>query len=82
MRGFFLYTKQKFWNPIRTFKNLENDPLNDMGNVLSKLESDEKAVIQIIINPCDNDWQIKAKEEGTLIFTNKKRTFLSKIPII
>ena len=82
MRGFYLYSKKEDWFPIRTYKNLENDPLNDMGNVLSKLEKDEKAVIQIIINPRDDDWQKKAKEEGTLIFKNRKRNFLTMIPII
>ncbi len=82
MRGFFLYTKRNFWFPIRTYKNLENDPLNDMGNVLSKLEKEEKAVIQMIINPRDDDWQKRSKEEGTLMFKNEKRSLLSRIPII
>lgn len=82
MRGFYLYTKNPFWYPFRTYKNLENDPLNDMGNVLSKLDKDEKAVIQMIINPRDNDWQKKAKEEGGLLFKNKRHSLLSRIPII
>jgi len=81
MKAFFLYAKKNFWFPIRTYKTLENDPLNDLGNVLSKLEKDEKAAIQIIINPCDDDWQKKAKEEGTFMFKNKKKPFLLKIPI-
>lgn len=82
MRGFHLYTNQEFWKPIRTFKNMENDPLNDMGNVLSKLDKDEKAVVQMIINPRNNDWQDEAKEEGTMMFKNRKPSLLKKIPII
>lgn len=82
LRGFYLYAVKNFWYPILTYKNMENDPLNDMGNVLSKLEKDEKAVIQIIINPCDDDWQKEAQNQGTLMFKNKKKSLLEKIPII
>ena len=50
-KNYFMYTKKDFWFPVNTFKNMEQDPLNDITNVFSKLGPDEKAAIQIIANP-------------------------------
>ena len=35
--AYYAYEKMRFWYPIKTFKTIENDPLNSMTNVLSKL---------------------------------------------
>jgi hypothetical protein len=42
--------------PIKTFKTMENDPLNVMTNTLSKIQ-DGKAVIQVLIQPVQQHWQ-------------------------
>ena len=54
-KGYFLYARRAFYYPIRIFKQMEEDPLNDIANVLSKLEEGEKAAVQIIINPVTNE---------------------------
>ncbi len=79
--GFYLYLKEKNWFPIKTYKNIENDPLNDLTNALSKLEEDEKAAIQIIINPRPKGWQKKAEKFGTAMFKRQKTGFFQNIPI-
>ena len=61
---------------------MANDPLNDLGNVLSKLAPEEKAAVQIIINPRNDDWQKEAKEQGSMMFKNTKPNLLKKIPIL
>jgi len=87
VKGFYMYLSNKFWFPIKTFKVIENDPLNDMSNVLSKLEEGETAVIQIVINPKNDKWRKKAEEMGTAIFkgqdTKKGKSggLLFRIPI-
>lgn len=47
--------------PIRSFKYLEDDPLNNFTNVFSSLEKDDKAVYQIVIKPVGSKWNKKAK---------------------
>lgn len=83
--GYYLFQLKKFWYPIKTYKKIENDPLNDISNVLSKLEDDEKAVIQIALKPKGNRWHKKAKSFGSEFFKGKKSRgggWLSNIPII
>ncbi len=85
IKGYYMYQKRGFWYPTQSYKNIENDPLNDLTNVMSKLSDDEKAAIQIILHPENNKWQKKANKFGTDFFKGKKGSsggFLSKIPII
>ncbi len=42
--------------PIRTFKTLENDPLNAITNTLSKIGTGQ-AAIQFIVQPAPQSWQ-------------------------
>ncbi len=83
MRGYYLFEAAKKWYPIKTYKQIENDPLNDLTNVFSKLEEGEYATIQMVIRPLSDHWQKKAEAFGTAMFKGKKEGgFLSKIPII
>lgn len=80
VRSYFMYAKRDFWYPINSYKNMEQDPLNDMANVLSKLGNGEKACMQMIINPVASEkWRSKTEEVGTALF--KKQNVPWKIPI-
>ncbi len=81
VKGFYAYPEQKYWFPIKTFKVLENDPLNNLTNIFSKLEEGETAVIQIVIRPRDDKWAKKAESVGETFFKGKKVGGL-KIPIL
>lgn len=48
--------------PIRTYKYVENDPLNAIANSLSKVNNGG-ATIQILVQPTDQTWQ-KGTEEA------------------
>ncbi len=77
---YFAYLKNQFFYPLKTFKTLENDPLNDLTNIFSKLEDDEVSVIQMIIRPRKSQkWQKAAERAGAMMFTGKKPTRF-KIP--
>lgn len=81
--AYYAYEANKFWFPIKTYKTIENDPLNSMTNVLSKLSDDETGIIQFAIKPKSDSWRKTAEEEGTSLFKNqKKESFMSKIPLI
>ena len=47
--------------PIRTYKNLENDPLNAITSSLSKVQQG-KAAIQVLVRPVDQNWQKSIEE--------------------
>ena len=51
IKGYYLYLKQLNWYPLKTYKTIENDSLNDFTNVLSKLEENERAIVQIMFRP-------------------------------
>ena len=53
--------------PIRSFKYLEDDPLNNFTNVFSSLDKEDKAVYQIIIKPIGSRWNRKAKNAASLV---------------
>lgn len=81
--SYYAYEKQPYWFPIKTFKTIENDPLNSMTNVLSKLAEDESAIIQLAIRPKSGSWRKRADAEGTIIMKGKKpKGLLSRIPVI
>ncbi len=79
--GYYLSQKEKFWYPIKMYKKIESDALNDLANSFAKLSMDEKAAIQFVIHPKSNKWQKKAQKEGTLLFKGKKKKGIN-IPII
>lgn len=83
IRSYFMFAKRPFWFPITTYKYLEQDPLNELANVLSKLEEDEKACVQMIVNPVTNEkWRDETEEMGTLLFKKKKPPLKIPIPVI
>ncbi|MBI2464007.1 type IV secretion system DNA-binding domain-containing protein [Candidatus Peregrinibacteria bacterium] len=72
LRSYYMYLKRPFWFPVRTYKMLEHDPLNDLSNVLSKMEENEISVIQIMLRPKNPKWRKKACKMGTQMFKGKK----------
>lgn len=88
VKGYYIKLLREFWLPVKTFKILEDDPLNDLANALDKVHNDERAAIQLVIRPIDDKWSKRAKEEGTAIFKGKKKGgsgiigFIKAIPIL
>lgn len=48
---------KKYVYPVRTYKNMESDPLNSLTNAMSKLDENEGAVIQYVLSPAGTHWQ-------------------------
>lgn len=73
LKCYYAYQKNNFFYPIKTYKNLENDPLNDLTNIFSKLEDSDVGAIQIVIRPRkDKKWQKTVEHAGTTMFAGKK----------
>jgi hypothetical protein len=58
-----LKLKNKYTLPIKTYENLEVDPLNSVTNALSKLNTvKEGAAIQLVMRPAGTHWRMKGKK--------------------
>ncbi|PID86475.1 hypothetical protein CSB08_00645 [Candidatus Gracilibacteria bacterium] len=53
--------------PIKTYKYLEDDPLNTLTNVFGGLGKDDVAIFQFIIKPQSSKWNVKAKKAASLV---------------
>jgi hypothetical protein len=57
-----LVLKNKHFLPIKTYEDLEVDPLNGIANALSKLEKvSEGAAIQLVMRPAKSGWRSKGR---------------------
>ena len=52
-----LKLSKKFVMPIKTYLNLESDPLSAISNAMSKLDETSAAAFQLIIRPISEDWR-------------------------
>jgi hypothetical protein len=86
VRGFYLHTVNDHWFPIKGIQEMENDPLNDLANVFSKLDNDEVAALQMVINPIpDGKWTKEAKKKADQYFKRQKDfhiPIISSIPLM
>ncbi|NCD01090.1 type IV secretory system conjugative DNA transfer family protein [bacterium] len=56
-----LKTRKSFIYPIKTYKEVEVDPMNSIINVLSKLESHESIAVQYTIRSANASWHSKIR---------------------
>lgn len=81
--GYNMITKKKFAFPIRFYEEMQDDPLNDLANVMSKMETDERVAIQVVITPCFSDsWAKDVKSFANAKFKGKNESLATKIPIL
>ena len=57
----YLKTTKPFYLPIKTYNYIETDPLSSITNVLTKLNENEEAAIQVVIKKGNSDWHTRAK---------------------
>lgn len=84
-KSYFMYLARLTYYPIRTYKKLANDPLNEVSSVFSKLQEDDKAAIQVHINPRGRSWNTEAKQVAEKLFKKQNVGWyykLRKIPLV
>jgi len=64
---------KRFIFPVKTFKNLEEDPLNAVTNSMSSLGENELAAIQILIRPTSGIWRLAGERAAFNIQHGKSR---------
>lgn len=82
VKGYYAYHNQDFWYPIKTYKEVENDPLNSLTNIFSEMKEEETAVIQIVVRPIPDTWTETANKMGELYYKDKPISSMARIPVI
>lgn len=72
MRIFNLYYARSFYLPIKTYKIIEQDAINDFTNIFSEMKADESAVIQLVLDPRSRGWSKKATKIATERFKGQQ----------
>ena len=79
--GYNIITKKNYAYPLRCYDHMQDDPFNDVANVLSKLQTDETATVQVIFTPVFSErWSKKTKLKASTSFKGKKETVFDHIP--
>ena len=65
----WLALKKNVHYPLKTYKEISNDPLSSITSTLSKLNEDETVAIQLVLSPTDGKW---SKNGRSFISSTKK----------
>jgi len=81
IKCYYAHQAHSFFYPIRTYKHLSNDPLNNLSNIFSKLDTEDIAIIQLTLRPIKNrKFQKKTEKAGSKMFSGKDPEKKSLIP--
>lgn len=72
--GAYFATKKNYSYPIRTYKELESDPLNALTNSFSKLPIDVRAGLQVLIRPTSGRWRERVTAAAQAVAEGKGTT--------
>ena len=76
-----MIARKPYMFPIRFFDNMQDDPLNDITNALSKLRADERACVQLVVTPVFSErWARLTKKRASASFKGKRETIFDRIP--
>lgn len=75
----YMVLEEELEFPIRTYTRMTADPFNSISNVLSKMEPDETAAIQVMIRPAHKGWQKHGRHKAKEILEGKHHGFLANL---
>ncbi|MBI4022871.1 type IV secretory system conjugative DNA transfer family protein [Candidatus Berkelbacteria bacterium] len=72
--GMYVKTKKTYVLPIKTYKELESDPLNAITNAFSKLPDGVNAGFQLLLRPTSGAWRDKTVHAAKSVAQGKNLT--------
>lgn len=79
MRAASLWKEHDDFYPIKTFKYLEDDPINNFTNVFWWLWKEDKAIFQLVIKPESSRYNKRAKKAAWLVAKGKYKKWTRNI---
>ncbi|MDD5623895.1 MAG: type IV secretion system DNA-binding domain-containing protein [Candidatus Peribacteraceae bacterium] len=81
--GYNLLFGKPYMYPLRFYEHMQDDPLNGLANVLSKMEAGETAGIQLVLMPTpETRFGKKTERLASTRFKGKKDQWFSHIPLL
>ena len=77
-----LRQNKRYVYPIRTYKNMESDPLNSITNAMSKLQENEGAAVQFVLSPAGTQWQAQPRHLALEVQQGKNPDIIDKGPVL
>ncbi|TSC93218.1 MAG: hypothetical protein CEN89_228 [Candidatus Berkelbacteria bacterium Licking1014_7] len=69
---------KRFIFPIKTYRYLDSDPLNNLTNALSKMGQNASGAIQFLIKPISNNWRMAPTSAAKQVMEGKNTYMYSK----
>ncbi len=79
--GTYVHLARESMYPLRTFNQMSSEPLSDVLNSMSKLESSERAAIQIMIKPELSNWQSAGRSKAQDLLNSNENSGSSWNPL-
>lgn len=73
-----LQLNKQYMYPLRSYKDMESDPLNALTNAMSKLSEQDGAAIQMILYPAGTYWQHKPRHMALEIQQGKNPNIVTQ----
>ena len=67
----YLKPKKNFIFPIKTYNDMESDPMNSLVNVMSKLEQNESISVQYVVRSAKKQWHKQLKDVVVNAYKNQ-----------
>lgn len=52
----YMKTKRDFIFPLKTYEKMEDDPMNSIINIMSKMDADESMAVQVVVRSAKASW--------------------------
>ncbi|HBU09278.1 MAG TPA: hypothetical protein DEB30_00560, partial [Candidatus Peribacter riflensis] len=83
LTAYNMITDKPFMFPLRYYEQMQDDPLNGLANVLSKMQADETAGIQMVLMPSTSPkWGTRTKQYASQKFKGKKEGWFGNVPML
>lgn len=76
--GEFSLTKDSV-HPIKTYESFEADPMDSILSAFSSVNKEEKACLQILVEPLSEDWLKEMRKKGEKIKKDDKSGWFSRL---
>ncbi len=77
--GARMVLKESFIFPLKTYKNIEIDPLDSLTNSLTKLSKEDGAAIQLIVRSAHRRWHTKSSLFTKTVSKGKSISYAKKV---
>lgn len=77
--GKHIFVSDSFAKPIRTMEQMEADPMNNILTAMSKIDTEDEVVFQLVMKPVKENWQKYAEKYAEKLKKNDKKSWIKTL---